>query len=96
MMARMRLTIRVRPGAARTHVGGRYGDLEPPILAVAVTARAVDGKATEAVLRAVAQAFAVPTRSVTLVSGATHRTKILEVDIDDTLGEGRLHALLRP
>ena len=43
-----------------------------------------------------AQAFAVPTRSVTLVSGATHRTKILEVDIDDTLGEGRLHALLRP
>ena len=43
----------------------------------------VDGAATAAVLAAVAQAFEVRTRAVTLVTGATSRTKVLDVDIDD-------------
>lgn len=46
---------------------------------VAVHARAVDGKATEAALRAVADAFDVPRRDVSLVSGATSRDKIVEI-----------------
>ena len=72
----MRLAIRVKPGSARTSVGGRHGDS----LVVAVTARAVDGKATEAALRAVADAFDVRRRDVTLVTGATSRDKVVEVD----------------
>ena len=79
----MRLTVRVRPGAARTRVGGRYGEGDGAALVVAVSARAVDGAATAAVLAAVAQAFEVRTRAVTLVTGATSRTKVLDVDIDD-------------
>ena len=47
---------------------------------VAVTARAVDGKATEAALRAVADAFDVKRRHVTLVTGATSRDKVVDID----------------
>ena len=72
----MRLAIRVKPGSARTSVGGRHGDA----LVVAVTARAVDGKATEAALRAVADAFDVKRREVTLVTGATSRDKVVDID----------------
>jgi uncharacterized protein len=72
----VRLAIRVKPGSARTSVGGRHGDA----LVVAVTARAVDGKATEAALRAVAEAFAVKRREVTLVAGAASRDKVVDVD----------------
>ncbi|KGN38468.1 DUF167 domain-containing protein [Knoellia subterranea] len=92
----MRVTVRVRPGASRIAVGGRYGDAEPPTLIVAVTARAVDGAATEAVLRAVADAFGVHRRHVALINGATSRTKVLEVALDESAGQERLAELLSP
>ena len=72
----MRIKVRVKPGASRTKVGGRYGE---DSLVVAVTAKAVDGAATEAVLRAVAEALGVPRRAVCLVLGVTSRDKVLEV-----------------
>ena len=56
-----------------------------------VHARAVDGAATEAVLRAVAEALGVRPYEVTLVSGATSRTKVL--DVPDGL-ESRVAELL--
>ncbi len=74
----VRVTVRVRPGASRTLVGGRYEDA----LAVRVQARAVDGKATKAALAALAKALGVPSEAVTLVGGAKNRTKV--VDIPDT------------
>ena len=86
----MRILLRVKPGASRTAVGGRYGDA----LVVAVAARAVEGQATKAVLAAVAAAFGVRRAAVTLVRGATSRDKLVEVDGDDAaLGE-RLAELL--
>lgn len=88
----MRLSVRVRPGASRTAVGGRYGDQD--ILCVAVTARAVDGAATDAVLRALAKAFALPRRAVTLVGGRTARTKVVELDGDPAELRQRLTELL--
>lgn len=90
----MRLIVRVRPGASRTRVGGRHGegDGRPPWW----RSRHVpfNGAATAAVLAAVAQAFEVRTRAVTLVTGATSRTKVLDVDIDDAEGHRRWVALL--
>ena len=80
--------MRVRPGASRTRVGGRWGDQE--VLGVSVGARAVDGAATAAVRAAVAQAFGVRARDVTLVAGERSRTKVLEVDVDDVTGRGIL------
>lgn len=89
----VRVSVRVRPGASRTRVGGRWGDEE--VLGVSVAARAVDGAATAAVFDAVAAAFGVQARDVTLVSGRRSRTKVLEVAIDDEVeGRATLHRLL--
>jgi uncharacterized protein YggU (UPF0235/DUF167 family) len=74
-----RVAVRVRPGASRTRVGGAYGDGPDAPLLVAVTARAVDGAATEAVLRALAAALGVRPRQVVLVHGATSRDKLVEI-----------------
>ena len=86
-----RVAIRVRPGASRTRVGGALGDR----LVVAVGARAVDGAATEAALGAVARAFGVRRRSVVLVTGATSRDKVVEVDLPADQVRARLATLLR-
>lgn len=76
-------------------MGGHYGDGE---LVVRVSARAVDGAATRAVLRAVADALDVPARCVTLVTGATSRTKVLDVEappgVDDPALQARVARLL--
>lgn len=69
--------VRVRPGASRTRVGGGYGD--PPVLVVAVSAPAVDGRANDAVIRALADALGVPSREVEIVRGYTARTKMVSV-----------------
>ena len=71
----MRVAIRVKPGSPRERVGGTYGDA----LVVAVTPPAVDGRATEAALRAVATAFGVRRADVALVTGATSRDKVVDV-----------------
>ena len=76
----MRLTVRVYPGARVTAVGGRYGTAEPPVLIVRVSAPAVDGRANRATIGAIADAFDLAASSVRVVAGATHRTKILELD----------------
>jgi uncharacterized protein YggU (UPF0235/DUF167 family) len=70
------MSLRVRPGAGRTVVGGSHDGS----LVVRVAAPAVDGRATEAALRAVADAFGVRRSAVTLVTGATSRTKVVDVD----------------
>jgi len=44
-----------------------------------VNARAVDGKATEAALRALAEALGVRRSEVTLATGANSRTKLIDV-----------------
>lgn len=77
----MRITIKVRPSSPRTWVGP-----DPTAatgLLVRVNAPPVDGRATEAALRAVADALGVRRRDVSLVTGATSRTKVVEVDGDD-------------
>jgi uncharacterized protein len=87
----VRVTVRVHPGAPAEVVGGRYGDSEPPVLVVRVTARAVDGRATAAVLTALARAFGVARRDVHLVTGERSRTKVIEVSGG---GPGALAGLL--
>ncbi len=63
-------------------MGGRYGD---DALVVAVSQPAVDGRATKAALKAVAEALDIAASEVTLVSGATSRTKVIEIP-DESAG----------
>lgn len=86
----MRVTVRVRPGASRTVVGGEHDGA----LVVRVSQRAVDGRATQAALAAVADAFGLRPRAVSLVSGATSRTKVVDVDGPDEVLRPLLAALL--
>jgi uncharacterized protein YggU (UPF0235/DUF167 family) len=89
---RLRVAVRVRPGAVRTAAGGRRGDA----LVVRVTARPAGGAATRAALRAVADAFGVPRPDVTLVTGAASRDKVIEVAGPPAALTRRLGELLGP
>jgi uncharacterized protein len=71
----VRITVRVRPGSARPGVAGEHDGA----LVVRVQERAMDGQATAAALAAVAAAFGVRRRAVTLIAGASSRTKIVDV-----------------
>lgn len=71
----VRITIRVRPQAGRTAVGGSYDGA----LIVRVIQATVDGRATAAVLQSLADEFDVPRSDVVLVSGSRSRTKIIDV-----------------
>jgi uncharacterized protein len=71
----VRITVRVTPGASHPGVGGEQAGA----LVVRVTKRAVGGEATEAALAAVAAAFGVARRDVTLVAGPRSRSKIIDV-----------------
>jgi uncharacterized protein (TIGR00251 family) len=71
----VRITIRVRPQAGTTAVGGSHDGA----LIVRVLQATVDGKATAAVLRCLAEEFDVPRDNVVLVSGSRSRTKIIDV-----------------
>lgn len=72
----MRMTVHVRPRSARTRVGGDHGGA----LVVRVREPAVDGRANDAVLRALAEEMHVPRNAVTVVSGSRSRHKIVDVD----------------
>jgi uncharacterized protein YggU (UPF0235/DUF167 family) len=73
------IAVRVRPGASRTAVGGRYDGSLGAALVVAVAVPPVGGRATEAVLVAVAEAFGLKRREVAAVTATTSRDKRLRL-----------------
>jgi len=87
----MRLTIRVSPGSRQPGDGGTYDGA----LVVKVRERAIDGRATEGALAALAEALGVPRRAVTLVHGTTGRTKVVDVEDDERSLEERIAVLRR-
>jgi uncharacterized protein YggU (UPF0235/DUF167 family) len=94
------VAVRVRPGAGRTKVGGRYDGPHGPELIVAVSAPPVGGKATEAVRRALAEALGVRAADVSLRLGATSRDKVFTVtgagpEVAERLA-GLLESAIRP
>jgi len=75
----MRFAIRVKPGAKRESVGGTHDNA----LIVAVRAPAVEGKANDAVRKALATAFGVRKQDVTIVAGERGRDKVVELTAPD-------------
>lgn len=74
--------IHVRPGAPADRVGGASPAsrrTDGPVLEVRVRARPVQGAATAAAERALAEALGVRPRQVRVVRGATSRDKLVEV-----------------
>jgi uncharacterized protein YggU (UPF0235/DUF167 family) len=97
--------VRVRPGAARTAVGGRRGDAlvvcvtaRPALLALFDVAELKKYMTSEelAGLPGAAEIYGVPGRDVTLVTGATSRDKVIEVAGPPAPLARRLGELLGP
>jgi uncharacterized protein len=85
--------VRVRPSGARARVGGTWEGPHGTAIVVTVTEPAVDGRATEAALRAVAQALGLRRREIALRSGQTSRDKLFTVAAPPVDLEDRLQAL---
>jgi uncharacterized protein len=72
----VRFAIHVQPRSSRPGVDGVHGDA----LKVRVGAAPVDGAANDAVIDVLVDALNVSRRAVSIVSGHTSRTKVVEVD----------------
>jgi uncharacterized protein (TIGR00251 family) len=73
----VRVTVRVKPRAARERVSAGDGAVD---LVVAVSAPPVDGAANARVIELIADALGVAKRAVTVVRGDTARTKEIAID----------------
>ncbi|MBV8491296.1 MAG: DUF167 domain-containing protein [Candidatus Eremiobacteraeota bacterium] len=80
-----RLTVTVKPGSKRPGI-----EVDDGTITVRVAERALEGRANEAVSRALAAALRVPPSSLRLVQGAHHRTKVFEIE-----GLSRVEAMAR-
>jgi uncharacterized protein (TIGR00251 family) len=69
------LELHVQPGASRSEFAGRHGER----IKIRLAARAVDGKANEALVEFLAQHFKVPKRSVRIESGLKSRQKRVSI-----------------
>lgn len=87
--AAVRLTARVTPKGGRDRIEGWARDADgAPVLRLRVAAPPTDGAANAAVVKLLAKAFGVPKSAVTLLAGATARTKRLEISGDpETLAQ---------
>jgi uncharacterized protein (TIGR00251 family) len=72
----VRFAVHVQPRSNRAGIDGMHGDA----LYVRVNAPPVDGAANAAVIEVLAAALGVPKRSVSIVSGLTSRSKVVEVE----------------
>ena len=68
--------VRIQPRASSSGVVGVHGDA----LKVRVTAPPVDGSANEMLVKVLAATFGVPAKAITILSGATSRTKLVRVE----------------
>lgn len=85
-----RITVKVHPRARRSALTGKFGDAWKIDLA----APPVDGKANEECVRFFAELVHVPRAQVRIVTGATSRTKVVEIEgIDQDALERQLSAI---
>ena len=76
---RLTLSLRVIPKASKNEI---IGLLDDGSLKLKVTAAPEKGKANAAVCELLAEAFDVPKRNVSIVSGDTSRTKTVAIEYD--------------
>jgi uncharacterized protein (TIGR00251 family) len=71
----VRLWVRVQPRASVSEVAGIHGDA----LKVRLTSPPVEGAANEALVKLLAATFGIPQSAVTIVAGASSRSKVVEL-----------------
>ncbi len=71
-----RLALKINAGAKRTQFVGHHGDAWK----LRVAAPPVDGKANAAILKFIAQIAGVRASGITIISGQTSSTKLLEIE----------------
>jgi uncharacterized protein (TIGR00251 family) len=72
----VRITVRVQPRASRSEIVGLHGDA----LKVRLTAPPVNGAANVALVELLADTIGIPVRAITIVAGASSRTKVVELE----------------
>jgi len=70
------LNLHVQPGASRSEFAGKHGER----IKVRLAARALDGKANEALIEFLAEHFKVPRRCVRIASGLKSRQKRVVIE----------------
>ena len=75
----MVLAVKTSPKSSRDAIGGILETPQGPALKVFVTAAPDRGKANAAVIELIAEAFHVPKSAVTVIAGATDRSKLLRI-----------------
>lgn len=69
------LTLHVQPGAKRSEIVGLHGEA----LKIKLSAPPIEGRANEALLKYIAELFAVPLRNIELKHGGQSRHKVVAV-----------------
>lgn len=69
------LTLHVQPGAKHSNIAGLHGDA----LKIRLAAPPIEGRANEALLKYLAELFAVPLRQLELKQGAQSRHKVVAI-----------------
>lgn len=86
----VRFRVRLQPRASRNEIAGTLDG----VLRVRLHAPPVDGAANEALVAFLAERLAIPRRGVRIVTGATSRTKLIEIEgvsssaVERLAGEG--------
>jgi uncharacterized protein (TIGR00251 family) len=70
------LDLHVQPGASRSEFAGKHGER----IKVRLAARAVDGKANDALIAFLAEHYNVPKRNVRIESGLKSRQKRVVIE----------------
>lgn len=93
----LRLTVRLTPGARQDRIDGVETTADgESMLKASVTAVADGGKANKALIELLAKALRHPKSTISIISGATSRKKILRIDGDPEDLALRVAGLLRP
>lgn len=84
------LAVKVVPGASRSRIAGRYGDG----IKVQVAAAPEKGKANQAVIELLAQAFAIKPHQIELIAGHTQPRKTFRIaGIDQAQFDAKIASL---
>jgi uncharacterized protein (TIGR00251 family) len=86
----IRLVVQITPNARKTEVIGMMDDA----LKIRLQAQPIEGKANEALIRYLADAFKIPKNSVKITHGHTSRRKTVELSTNRLTAEEVMRVLI--